>query len=393
MKKSKILVLSAILFVAAFAIAATVNFSNDVSANHIPEVISECDIVRQLHNTPPTNPWVLYTRDTGSGAFVLGPADPPLSDGSLSLNTPLNNDKVYLFNYEHIGTPLSSITELIYSTYRSSASTAEARQLPAINLVIDYNGSAPGGFATLVYEPVYNNANQPIVDDTWQSWNTLQGTWWSTQPIPGTNCSGATAACDQTWAQIIQNNPFATINGGFGVNQGGGNPGLFANTDALTIAYNGHTYAYNFDVDADCDDVADGDDNCPNTPNPGQADADNDKIGDACDSDSDGDGVPNTTDNCPTRANADQLDTDGDGAGNACDADDDGDGDVDNADNCPLTSNPNQEDTDGDGIGDACDSSTKPTNKDQCKNGGYTRFNDPAFSNQGQCIQYVNTGK
>jgi hypothetical protein len=27
------------------------------------------------------------------------------------------------------------------------------------------------------------------------------------------------------------------------------------------------------------------------------------------------------------------------------------------------------------------------------KNGGHTRFNDPAFKNQGDCIQYFNTGK
>lgn len=34
-----------------------------------------------------------------------------------------------------------------------------------------------------------------------------------------------------------------------------------------------------------------------------------------------------------------------------------------------------------------------PTNKDQCKNGGWQTFNNPSFKNQGQCIQYVNTGK
>ena len=35
-----------------------------------------------------------------------------------------------------------------------------------------------------------------------------------------------------------------------------------------------------------------------------------------------------------------------------------------------------------------------PTNKDQCKNGGWQTFNVPRkFKNQGDCIQFVNTGK
>lgn len=35
-----------------------------------------------------------------------------------------------------------------------------------------------------------------------------------------------------------------------------------------------------------------------------------------------------------------------------------------------------------------------PTDKDQCKNGGWQTFNTPrTFQNQGDCIQYVNTGK
>ena len=33
-----------------------------------------------------------------------------------------------------------------------------------------------------------------------------------------------------------------------------------------------------------------------------------------------------------------------------------------------------------------------PTNKDQCKNGGWMTFNTPVFKNQGDCIQFVNNG-
>jgi PKD repeat protein len=78
--------------------------------------------------------------------------------------------------------------------------------------------------------------------------------------------------------------------------------------------------------------------------------------------DADGDGVPNGQDNCPEQPNPDQADADGDGYGDVCDAplpDSDGDGIPDAEDNCPVNHNPDQQDTGGDGVGDACE--TPPT--------------------------------
>lgn len=91
--------------------------------------------------------------------------------------------------------------------------------------------------------------------------------------------------------------------------------------------------------DTDGDGTAEYCDNCPRLHNPGQDDADDDLIGDACDdcTDTDGDGYGdpgypvNTciTDNCPSAHNPSQADFDGDGYGDVCD-------------NCPMVYNPDQ---------------------------------------------------
>ena len=103
-------------------------------------------------------------------------------------------------------------------------------------------------------------------------------------------------------------------------------------------------------------------DNCPDAPNPSQANADFDAMGDACDpsttlSDSDHDGAPDAGDHCASVANPGQEDVDHDGIGDVCDEvrelDADGDGVVDAKDDCPKVANPTQLDSDSAGIGDA----------------------------------------
>jgi len=105
-------------------------------------------------------------------------------------------------------------------------------------------------------------------------------------------------------------------------------------------------------TDRDHDNVPVYGDNCPDTYNPGQEDADNDLAGDACDActdtDLDGYGDPGYAastceqDNCPDVFNDNQADGDGDGVGDGCD-------------NCPDEPNPDQLDLNGNLIGDACE--------------------------------------
>ena len=185
------------------------------------------------------------------------------------------------------------------------------------------------------------------------------------------------------------------------------------------------------DPDDDNDGVTDTTDNCQFSANPDQANNDGDSLGDVCDpdddndgqtdadeiacgsdplnatsrapdndgdntpdcvdADDDNDGVVDSADNCQFISNSNQADADSDGIGDACDADDDNDGVADSTDNCPLTSNADQADFDLDGIGDACDTATgPPTNKNQCRNGGWMRFDTPRpFTSQADCFKFV----
>jgi hypothetical protein len=336
------------------------------AASASTSVVTEADVVRATEGTPPSNDWMLYTRvgtAPSAAAFITGPGTPPLGTGSVRFSTPLTTNKVQLFNYDHIGTPLSAIDTMSYRTYKTAPTLASNRVLPAINIEIDENGGTlqPGDFATLVYEPA--NITLPpatMLLNTWQQWNAFNGgsaRWWSTQPIGGQ--PAGQGANIRTWSFIVANNPGATILGAFGMNQGSANPGVIASIDDLTIGKTGNAALhYDFDPDAD------------------------------------GDGVVDAADNCPTVANPDQVNSDTDPQGDACDADDDDDGVLDGPDNCETTPNPDQADGDNDGIGTACDPTELPSNKNQCKNGGWESWydNGATFKNQGDCVSFVASG-
>ena len=204
------------------------------------------------------NGWELYADNGGSGAFVTGPASVPVGTGSFQFNIP-DNGKVTLSTTAVAGQPLSAVDAVSYSTYRADSSTMPANVAPSLNMEICAGGVVAGscsGYTTLVWEPLYAygttaNGNDPVVDDTWQTWNALDhtstsytGGWWSTHVI-----SGVPQAFNSfvSLAEIQAANPDAVIVS-FGVNVGHGPAGTFnGNVDALTLGLGGTTTVYNFD--------------------------------------------------------------------------------------------------------------------------------------------------
>lgn len=223
----------------ALAALATCSLGATASAQAATETVYDSDVVRQAENSAPTADWVLYHRvaTPGTGTFASGPGAAPIGLGSLHLATATGNDKVFLYGHAMTGTQLDDVTALSYQTYRSAGN---ANQLPSINVELDANGAAAGGFATLVFEPVYNLTQQAVANNTWQTWNAVNGgtaRWWSSQPIGAAPNRDTFVSLDAIKAA----NPDAVVLR-VGINQGSGNGGLTSAVDALT--FNGTTYDF-----------------------------------------------------------------------------------------------------------------------------------------------------
>jgi hypothetical protein len=161
---------------------------------------------------------------------------------SLKISTVTGTDKAqYAHAVDGGSVSLSEVGAIGYSTFRPEGSTANPNQLPAINLVIDFNGAAAGGFATLVYEPVYQSGGVAAIHNgEWQTWDANgDAIWWSTKVMPGVpNAFTSYVSLND----IMAANPDAVVQG-YIINQGTGNPNLTAGVDAFTFG----DVTYNFE--------------------------------------------------------------------------------------------------------------------------------------------------
>jgi hypothetical protein len=192
---------------------------------------------------------------TGSGSIVAGPVG-GFGDGSVNLIVDGTGGEI-IGKAAYLGTELSDITRLEYSTYRSSGgpALAVALQFNFDGDVTDANNAWQG---RLVYEPYHT---QTVLDDTWQVWDAMDddagsgtGNWWFSNVTHATN-SGCTMANPCTWAEVLAAFPDGGVHntlGGVVLKAGGGWTGGFdGNVDALTIGVNWDSTTYNFEPDVD----------------------------------------------------------------------------------------------------------------------------------------------
>ncbi len=191
--------------------------------------------------------WVIVD-DNGNGggsvALVDGPATPPMGTGSLNFTLSASNAGWMAAKADYLGTYLSDITALSYSSYRASGGSVLAVALQ-FNIDYDLTDGNTGWQGRLVYEPY---RTETVLDNTWQTWSPLNGLWWGS--------SGAYTACIQsspcTWAQVLAAHPNAGVHATLGAvlfKAGSGWASFDGNVDGFHIATSGgidDTYDFEF---------------------------------------------------------------------------------------------------------------------------------------------------
>ena len=192
-------------------------------------------------STPAAGQFAVVNEGDGSGgvAAVTGPVP---AKGSLRLTVSGTGSHWGVFNVDHNGTPLSNLATLSYSTFTDNAAGILD---PGLQLMIN-PGNATGldagvTFSTLNFEPYLQPPSDPIVPNTWQTWNVLNGVVW------GTHLTGAPQGAPISWSTFVADYPNATIKSGVGVGVGSNWSAMVGNVGGLTIGTSTGSTAYIFE--------------------------------------------------------------------------------------------------------------------------------------------------
>lgn len=223
--------------------------------------------------------WMKDEQYLGKIHFTNGPSKPPLQNGSLEFNAPVNGHArhVRMRNSGFSGLLLSSITQLSYSTFVQKSGSK--RDAPFVVLSVDADGDGIED-THMFFDPRFQNPEDttgiptkfgwfkpskindkairwqyPICQAVWQTWDALHGGWstWTTGEK-----SFDTSPPMYSLSVFIAQHPNARIvndkNGGGIRLQAGGTPmadNFLGNADAFTIGINGKTTIYDFELGTD----------------------------------------------------------------------------------------------------------------------------------------------
>lgn len=203
--------------------------------------------------TPASSDWA-FVNDNGTtgdwtAGFQSGPAPAPLGVGSVSIKLTSAAAGIVFGAQKYQGTRLADIQSLSYSTYTNISPSAMTFQ---INYDPDVtNVEASTWYGRLIYEP-YQNAS--VVNNTWQTWNMLNGgagKWWASpnanSPVDNTcpqavPCTLTTLLA--TYPNIgIRNDALSFIQFKAGSNWNG----FIGNVDNFKIGIAGNVDTYDFE--------------------------------------------------------------------------------------------------------------------------------------------------
>jgi hypothetical protein len=123
-----------------------------------------------------------YNNVRNGGTEGINGTYPRSGNGSVQMGGPANakadieylaNGVKFGTNYEATGSlgKFSQFSAMSYDWFRNSSSTNDARQAPALRILLDRDGNlaTTGDRGGLVFEMVYNSAGGPVSTDVWNS--------------------------------------------------------------------------------------------------------------------------------------------------------------------------------------------------------------------------------
>jgi hypothetical protein len=179
---------------------------------------------------------VVHTND--DGVTLTGTASIELVGAGVVVRTPDTPAKVKWAKPLAAPVKMSAVTALGYQTHKLDGTgdipAGNDAALPAFHIVLDVDDDGTGD-STIVYEPYYSIVGNPARGTT-QTWNVLDGKFWTSTTLPGLPAEGGGSyAGNKTWAEISAANPEARVLG-FGWGQGTYNAGTVARLNHVKFA-------------------------------------------------------------------------------------------------------------------------------------------------------------